>query len=546
MSPSRVRLPIAAAVTGLALLVFFDLGPALALNDDFTFAWSVGRMAHGHGLENLHDFGVLHLPQTIFAYAVTLGHDDARLLRLSALPFVLMTSAAIAAAARRLDASPFWAAVAAATPLTMPISLTVAASFMTDFFYLGLLMMAALFAMEWVSRGNRMLPAIALGISATLERPHGVFLAAALTAAFAVTWRRSPVRSRDLLGLAVLWAGCGAAIATPFLLGFTSLQYFHQGPGAGGVDFGILVAPAAGIPSMTVMVAAPLVLAQTRARSSLDVLRRPALSIVFAVIVLAWALITIIGSQIVANQWTWVGLGAGTVPGHKPAVAFLAIGRIAAILVASLLPLILALRNGILPGWRGTGGNEPSTARTPVRLEPAVVLLVALGLLHLLPLTVSPPYDRYYLAVIFPVLPVLAREASAVRNDGAARWAVLCMVIGLALFVVGEQDYFAWQEARTVAVRQLSATVDPLTVNAGYEANAVYGALPSYEAHGTFPIHHVPGENPRDQTIAFLLSGPDDPAYTLCVVSAAAAGKGVNYWSLAPGKIITVRGAVCP
>jgi hypothetical protein len=104
--------------------------------------------------------------------------------------------------------------------------------------------------------------------------------------------------------------------------------------------------------------------------------------------------------------------------------------------------------------------------------------------------------------------------------------AVLALLaLGVAFYVVGEQDYQAWQGARDAAAKQAYQRIQPARVEAGYEAVATYAAVPDFLHTGKVtidPINLIP-ESP----IARLeFAGPDDPR------------PGASYSSLSPGRIV--------
>src|SRR6202171_2403762 len=140
--PSATILTLALA--GLAALIVFDLSPPLAFNDDWMYAWSVRQLVAGHGLHSFPESTALALVQVVGGPAFSLGHADQRLLRLSVVPLVFLTAWCTYRLARRLGADRFWSLVAGTTLLAMPLFMTNATSFMSDNFYVGLLMAAAL------------------------------------------------------------------------------------------------------------------------------------------------------------------------------------------------------------------------------------------------------------------------------------------------------------------------------------------------------------------------------------------------------------------
>ena len=166
----------------------------------------------------------------------------------------------------------------------------------------------------------------------------------------------------------------------------------------------------------------------------------------------------------------------------------------------------------------------------PRALGPEAMLLVLIAASQILPLVVVPwfVYDRYYLALIAPLVPVIAAVAARARHQDVAKtWAAAAIASGLMLYVIGEQDYLAWQAARDRAALLAYAAAPRDQVQAGFEANGVYVALPSYDRSGHADL--------------FATLGPVYPQITLLFASASDPRPGVSYSSLAPGRIVLVR-----
>jgi len=133
-------------------------------------------------------------------------------------------------------------------------------------------------------------------------------------------------------------------------------------------------------------------------------------------------------------------------------------------------------------------------------------------------------YDRYFLPVIAPLVPLVAVIASgAVRQPAARVWAAAALAGGLILYVAGEQDYLAWQAARDRAALIAYQAAPRDQVQAGFEANAVYVELPNYERTGRADLFAILG--PKHPRITLRFAPPSDPE------------PGVPYSSLAPGRI---------
>jgi hypothetical protein len=163
-------------------------------------------------------------------------------------------------------------------------------------------------------------------------------------------------------------------------------------------------------------------------------------------------------------------------------------------------------------------------------MGPMGTFLLVISASQFLPLLVvhSFIFDRYFLPITAPLLPVVALMASsASRQSVAQTWAALALACGLAFYVVGEQDYLAWQGARDQAARLAYQRVPARQVMAGFETNGVYVSLPDYERTGHFDLFAVTG--PAHPTITLMFASPSDPR------------PGITYWSIAPGRIILDR-----
>jgi hypothetical protein len=165
-----------------------------------------------------------------------------------------------------------------------------------------------------------------------------------------------------------------------------------------------------------------------------------------------------------------------------------------------------------------------------VRMRPHAIVLALISAAQFAPLLAVNwfIYDRYFLPVIAPLVPLVAALAtSALRQRLARSWAAAALAAGLVMYVVGEQDYLAWQAARDQAARLAYQSVARDQVQAGFEPNGVYVELPRYERSGRADL--------------FAILGPLQPAITLRFAPAADPRPGVPYGSLASGKIVLAR-----
>jgi Dolichyl-phosphate-mannose-protein mannosyltransferase len=523
----------AVGLLGLAALVFFDVGPNLASNDDWMFAWSVKQLVLGHGILRVPDLAPLGLVQTVWAAVVTLGHIDYRLLRLSAVPFVLLAVYCTYRLSRNLGSNSFWAAVAGSSLLAAPIFLALATTFMSEVFYLGLLMAIALTGERWVSRGRLAPLCVLLTALGFLERQTAIYIPMAITVGLLLAKRERVVTRREWTYLAAIWLTVGGLLLFVERVGLDTAtsgraMSILQHPSFRNILFSAMM-----LPGMLGLICSPFAAGLVGRRggapsgsSGGDLSSRKRMRKVLAalfVLSVADAIVLSISSVPIlpGDYLKIVGLGPGHMSGMKPSLfpSWLYF-TIEAIALASALALLL--------GGRGRTDRP--------RWPAGVKFLLVLGALQLIPLVFGPIFDRYYLPGLGPVLPVVALLASnrkARFADAARVWAIAAMIAGVAIYVAGEQDYQAWQQARDTAAKRAFSTVAPSLIDAGFEANGVFTELPNYEAHGIpkrAPILD-PGRLPS-------VVGPPHPVLRLMFAPANDPREGVTYSSVAPGRIV--------
>jgi hypothetical protein len=223
------------------------------------------------------------------------------------------------------------------------------------------------------------------------------------------------------------------------------------------------------------------------------------------------------------NIWTFVG-PAPTLPGDK----VLPLALPVVLVVIGLSTIVFWLLG---PAASGRWFTAASDSRF-------LFLLLVSGaqLLLLMPNTLT-FYDRYYLPVVAPLIPMLCALAQAHGRPGAALLAGVTCAVLLGLSAVYQQDYESWQGARDQAARIAYRCAAPARVNAGYEANAVYVEVPAYESTGKSPPARLIG---RDATVF----GPILPDLWLEFAGPADSRPGVRYASVNPGKVV-IDGATC-
>ena len=515
------------AAAALAAVVWFDLRVSLPSNDDWVYAWSVRQLVAGHGLRLLPEQSALALVQVVWASLVSLGHPSLTLMRLSLLPFALLAAVATFRLSTRLGARPFWAGVGALCLLASPIFLSLANTFMTDGFSLGLLLAAALAGFYWVEEGRASLICIALVLIAGLERQHGVALVAALTVGLLAARSRRSVARREWIALGFLWLGAALVLLAPSFLGLTTGAH-RLASVATANPFKLLLATTFFPPILGLLLSPFLVALVFAQRAAGPARRLRGLACVVLAEVGAINLGGALGLHPLrdhfwsdGNYFSIDALNPAILAGQKPPIYPLVLFILVQVIALVTFVAILAYHR-----------SEWASAR----LRLGSLFLIAVAGTQLLPLIQGQVYDRYLLAVVAPLVPLVAALASrTTRPKLAVGWAFLMLGLGLGMYMVGEQDYQAWQVARDRAAQLAYRQAPPSQVHAGYEANAIYWKLPLYEQTGK-PV----GRQPADVYGDPALDGPPNPRFRLEFAGPGDPRPGVSYWSLAPGRIVIV------
>ncbi len=510
-------------------LIYFDLGPPLAFNDDWGMAWSARQFMLAHHVHIFPQQSALALVQTVWSTLVTLGHPDQRLLRLSIVPFVLLAAFASSRLARTLGAGPLWTPVAAVLLLATPLYLTGATTYMSDTAYLGLLMMVALTGAAWVEKGEGRLACVLWATLCPLQRQVGIVIPAAVTVALLLARRERRLERKDGLFLAALWIGVAGAAALPVLAGWAPPTQANRLAGIANLQPARQLWPLLYLPSMLGLLLIPLAAALAFQRRAPRRPNRTAALLCLAIATLGFAdaVYWLVHHDMIypGDVWTRVGF-TPTVLGEKVAV-------FPPLLFAAMELLTVIAFTVLLIGRRDSWSFAALGRRG--------VFLVMLSGAHFLPLLVlqTQIFDRYYLPVIAPLIPLLAAlAAKTTRPRLAASWALVALAAGLALYLVGQQDYEAWQVARDQAARLAYQMAAPDEVNAGYEANAVYVELPQYERTG-----RLSGSLSSSRAdYSFPVVGPAHPRITLRFAPPSDPRPGVDYRSLRPGRIVLQEG----
>lgn len=511
------------AVAALVALIMFDLSPPLAFNDDWMYAWSVRQLLAGHGLHLFPESTALPLVQVVWGAAFSLGHADQRLLRLSVVPLVCLTAWCSYQLARRLGADRFWSLVAGASLLAMPLFMTNATSFMSDNFYVGLVMAVALTGVAWIAGGRWRWLCVALLIMTPLQRQVGLALVPALTLGL-LLWKRPTWTRSDGLALVAMWILPPAALVVAGRFAVDQPLYSVVGPSPYNIGHAIFPLPAmlglALIPFLVALAlrpAAPILPSPARGGGQNRLLgRESGWSLISAGLGIVGAIGCVVdllqfGMTFPGNVFSTLGFAA-ILSGSKPPIFPGPVFRAIEIAAVTTFVLLFVLRRR----WWAPHAHPPDA-----------LLLVIVSVLQFLPLLAVQwfIYDRYYFPVIAPLIPLVAAAAArASRQRAAKAWATAAVAAGLTLYVVGQQDYVAWQVARDRAAHLAYQTTSPDQVQAGFEANAVYVELPSYARTGRADF--------------FAILGPAHPRLSLEFAPAGDPRPGVPYGSLAPGKIV--------
>ena len=535
-------------VTAIASLAFFDLGPSLPFNDDWGMSWSATQLISKHQLHIFPVQSALALVQSLVSALLTFGHTDLRWLRLSVLPFVVLAAVSAYWISRQLGAGLFWSGVGAVCLLGSPLFLTSATTYMSDVPYVGLLLASSAGAVAWVQRGRGQLFCVVFASLCPLQRQLGIMLPLAITAGILVSRviqtphrARSPQagRGKDAMWIGALWLGVAMATLLPVITGVAPPTQANRVANIIHVSPGRILLPLYFLPAMLGLLLTPFCLATLFAAPHPGLLTEGGGK-------KSWDRIIAIGLAILAAAGLAdLGLGLAHLGwGFYPGNIFMPQGFnaslkgdkaspfppwlfVAVMLVSSATFIVLLLRRRDL--WRLH------------RFQPTDVVLLAISASQLLPLLLlqTELYDRYYLPVMAPLIPLIAlRAATADHQRLASAFAVSWLLVGLAMYVAGEADYQAWQAARTQAAALAFAQLPPTEVQAGYEANAVAVEIPVYEARGI--ILGGLARNAKD--LDYAVTGPAHPVIRLEYARIGDPRPGVDYRSLAAsGRIVLAR-----
>lgn len=513
---------IVLAVLALLALIFFDTGPPLAFNDDWVYAWGARHFSWSR-IRIYPAASALALPQ--ITVVGSLGFHDQRLLRLSLVIFVALAGLAAYRISRTLGADRFWSGLAPVAPVAYPVFMSNATSFMSDIPAASLLLLFTWATLVW-SRQQTRSAAIGMILFAFLLPLQRQSLAAAPLAAASLMAlsrghevgghlaKRLPLMALLLVTVASLTLPITLHLSPPTVA--SRVNYIHHGWRLIPFVFGGLILFA---PSTCGFVLAPFIAGELTATQNLHLLSHHRVNSVLAVgaiCAFAWAFNG--GTLLEGNQVTNVAFGVTILPGLKPSIfpdwATAAMGLIAALSACSFAWSLGTIKQHV----------------------PGAGLLVVLSLAAIVPYGFAAylPLDRYYVPSALLLVPIAATVATRSPRANLSRYVALgTLALGICVYVIGEQDYQAWSAARDDAARLAYKTYSPYQVNAGYEANAVYGELPYYDRTGV-ALSDLANPNAYD----FSKLGPRHPAVELASAGAGVAGEGISYRSLAPGRIV--------
>ena len=507
----RLHLVVIALIVGaLALLVFFDLQSDLPYMDEYARQWSLNHLANDHRLLLWGQNAAI--VQVLASAPLALAHTAARWWRLPQLPFLALLPIYSWKLSRRFGVDRFWSGVAAAAIVCSPLTLGVATGMMNDTDYLGLLAAGCWFLLEWISHNRRRGWFIVVAALATLQREQGLGLVIVLTLALLWSWRgRLPPRAEvGWLVVAVLTSA--AALLVPRLV---RTQTFGGIPEQSS-GFAHLAYGAIEVPVMLGLFLIPMGVALLwRARSESEPTGRAELvpaALGILGLIAAAALAGVSHAMVFPGIWVgWWGLGPPFLANFKdpfwPAPLF---GAFEVLTLASV---------GVALVWRRRAWNRLGRER---------LVLVALAGLELIPVLLYPAtYDRFYMQVALPVVPVVASLITTrATGRGAARaWALGSLAVLIGIYAVGEQDYVAWHDARDRLARTAYESLQPWQVNAGFEEEAVHVWEPATDSLG----RSGPTAVEACPKVALAWAPLGDPR------------PGVTYNSLAPQKIVIVH-----
>jgi hypothetical protein len=498
----------------MAAVAYFDLQTNFPFLDEYARRWTIDRLANGRGL--VFWGSSPNLVGVAAAMPLALLHTEPRVWRLAGLLFLALAATFAGLIARRLGADSFWAAVAGAALVLNPVSLGLATGMMTETAFVAMLLGALWSSLRWIGEGRMVTWAVVFVVLATLQREQGIGVAVAISAGLLMLRGDRPLSRRDIAALVMLWALSLTALV--------SVQvYRHLGPSTVGQDaptVSPVVLVTVAIEALVIlmgffMLPFAVALARRGAAELKATGRLEMLPVALAVFGLAFAGIAawLFGVPLfIGYIWGAKGIAIAREPGKPDLLPALLLALVEFLTIASVL---MAL------GWRRRAWSPSQAGRQGAFL----VLSAAIQFSAII--VTGQVFDRYYLMVLAPLVPLVAAVASRTSPKTAGpAWAVAALAGCLALYVVGEQDFQAWIEARDRAAQAAYAQAPPAEVSAGFEEEALHVWIPAVDNPGAGLPQHV-SARPR---LVLVSTGPDDPR------------PGFSYSSISPGKIVIVAG----
>lgn len=478
-----------AAIYGLWFLVVSPRGE-FPLNDD----WAYARSA-----QYLLDTGQLRISQWAAAavvfqtywgalFAQLLGGFSFTALRVSTLAFSFISGLALYALLRQLELSNRTATLGALALIANPLFVYLSYTFMSDIFYLGLMLLSLTFYLRGLKQfsGGSLLAGSVFAAGAYLSRQLGLALPLAVMAALVIREKRLPWREIFMAEL----IPCGT------ILGHTLwLQYVH------GVPWGfalnavqnsarIMLQPIAPVIiaqrlllSLLYMglFALPASIAQSFSLAALPKRRLIRLGKLYGIWIVALGLFVFLQVLLtrrpmpyLSNVINMEGIGLLALNGHKipvtPAWVFW--------LVTAIAPFAGAAQGAL---WTEALLDLRREAHSPV------FTLVIVSLLMAIPIAASVVLWDEYLLVFVPLGLYLTLRLRPVSRRGVLLGICVCAAF-MGYSLIEMDDHFAWNSARWEAGQALVAQgVHPENIEGGLEWDGWYAfetAWPQAMAQG--------------------------------------------------------------
>src|ERR1035437_3691079 len=508
------------------LLVHFDLTSNVIICDEWVYGWPVHYLAVKHILTFMPQQSAFAIPQILFSSLISFIHYDPILIRLSILPGVIAVCYFVSKLAISLGAKKNWAYMASFSVLANPIFLATAVGYESDTFFIAFLVASLYFGFQWIDNDRRQILFLFLIYLAFLQRQIGIFLLPAFFLGVLLSPLPREKKGKKLFILILSGLVTGAT--------YLSLNLTHIAPAVAEARFNGITSVFWPkfydfIPNLSAWICLtilPFVCALFFKKIDLQNKawpRRVGLLISHLVILVSVIIFLKHGSLFVGDELSSLGLGPLQVDGYTEKPPLYGFASMAVLQFVSVLCFSYFL-------WKF---REQLLAKLNYRY----LIIIAFALPYAFFMAVIGPLDRYLIPVLVPLVSVFVVLASKTKKERLSLvFASVICLLGLGMFIVGEQDYLAWEVAVNTTAKFVYTKADPGEVSAGYEANGVYYEIPYLEKYKTQP----PGyEDFRiQQQYNAVRYGPVHPLYCIRFASPTDTHPGVNYYSFAPGKII--------